>query len=93
MAILVELFQEMLQAGHGQAWRRALGHHAVAIGHEHGFAGSGETDVLAQPVLEDLEADRFHNGQVASGSYFVKTPFDPPEEAAAGVVSRLPKRV
>src|SRR6266568_5473846 len=51
------------------AGRHQLGDHAVALGDEHHLALLREADILAQLVLQDLEADGAHGRNVASGSY------------------------
>jgi len=51
--------------------RNKLGHHAVAVGDKHRLAARGQADVFAELVLEDFDADRAHDYDVATGSYFV----------------------
>jgi hypothetical protein len=48
-----------------------FGDHIAAVSHEDDFSRLREPYVLAQLVLELLDADDFHTFKVATGSYFV----------------------
>ena len=48
-----------------------LGDDSVPVGHEHRLTACSEAHVLAELVLEDLEADGPHETEVAPGSYLV----------------------
>lgn len=54
-----------------RARRADLGNDSMPVGDEDGLARSSATDVFAELVLEDLEADGAHGREVASSGYFV----------------------
>lgn len=51
--------------------RNNVGDRMTAIGNDDRFSGRRRTDVLAQLVLEDFEADLLHGRKVATKGHFV----------------------
>jgi len=49
--------------------RTDLGHDTLAIRHQHGLAAGGQADVLAELVLQNLQADGSHGTSAAPGSF------------------------
>src|SRR3954447_15600568 len=49
--------------------RPDLGHDSLAIRHQHGLAGGGQADVLAELVLQNIQGDGSHGTNVAPGSF------------------------
>jgi hypothetical protein len=53
--------------------RHDFGDDTVAVGDDDRLAGRGPTDIFAELVLQNFEADGGHSRKVASGSYFVNS--------------------
>jgi hypothetical protein len=51
--------------------RTKLGHDAIAVRDQNDFASGSQSDVFAELVFEQFDADRPHVAKVATGSYFV----------------------
>lgn len=51
--------------------RTKLGHDAIAVRDQNGFASGRQPDIFAELVFEQFDADRPHAIKVATGSYFV----------------------
>ena len=52
--------------------RTELGHDAIAVRDQDGFASGREPDVLAELVFEQFDANRPHDKKAATSSYLVK---------------------
>jgi hypothetical protein len=58
----------------GGARRAYFRNNSITIGDQNGLAAGGNANVLTQFVLKDFDANGPHSRNVATESYFVKTP-------------------